>query len=88
MRTHFRSLHLNHGRYFVVLANVGCAYLWLRVMAKISRRWRELRLWRFRLGSLALLLVIGIVWSSVLGADLFSFYGQSVSVDAVVPQSE
>jgi hypothetical protein len=85
-RTYQRTLYATYGGYFLLAANAFCCIGLIRLVAKIALRWRELRPARFRYGALALLLAIGLLWSSLLAAELFSFWGRNVSVDTIVPR--
>src|SRR5437899_1771239 len=69
-RTYQRDLYSTYGRFFLVGANAFCGIGWVRLVAKIALRWRELTPARFRYGALALLLAVGLLWSSLLAAEL------------------
>lgn len=84
-RTYQRGLYATYGRSFLLLANAFCGIGWVRLVAKIALRWRELKPARFRYGALALVLAIGLLWSSLLAAELFSLWGRNVSADTIVP---
>jgi hypothetical protein len=85
-RTQYKALYSAYGRSFLFAANAFCAIGWVRFVAKIALRWRELKPARFRYGALTLVLAIGLLWSSTLAADLFSLWGRDVSVETIVPK--
>ena len=67
------------GWFYMVPANTVCLILWLSLVARISRHWRGIRASKRRNGALMLILIIGVLWASFLGADLATFYAKPVT---------
>ena len=74
-----KERHESFGLLYLVPANAACLMLWLSLVAKISRHWRGIRASKRRTGSLLLVLIIGVLWASILGADLASFFAKPVT---------
>jgi hypothetical protein len=86
LRIYFKGFYSAYGRFFLIAANAFCGIGWVRLVAKIALRWRELKPAGFRYAALALLLAAGLLWSSLLAAELFSFLGRNVPVETLVPR--